>query len=60
MRAYLMTTGAIFGLIVVAHVWRMVEEGTHLAADPAYVALTAAAGALCVWAGRLLRRRPAA
>ena len=55
-----MTTGAIFGLIVVAHVWRIVEEGTHLAADPGYMALTAASGALCVWAGRLLMRRRAA
>ena len=56
MRAYLMTTGAVFGLIVVAHVWRIVEEGAHLAADPAYLALTAASGALCLWAGRLLMR----
>lgn len=59
MRAYLMTTGAIFGLIVVAHVWRIVEEGAHLAADPAYLALTAASGALCLWAVRLLVRQRA-
>lgn len=59
MRAYLMTTGAIFGLIVVAHVWRMVEEGANLAADPAYLALTAASGALCLWAVRLLVRQRA-
>jgi tellurite resistance protein TehA-like permease len=55
MRAYLLTTGAVFGLIVVAHLWRVLEEGTHLARDPGYILLTAAAAALCLWACRLLR-----
>jgi hypothetical protein len=54
MKAYITTTGTIFGVIVVAHVWRILEEGTHLATDPAYVALTAAAAGLSLWACRLL------
>ena len=54
MRAYVTTTGIIFGAIVVAHIWRIIEEGTHLATDPAYLALTAAAAGLSLWAGRLL------
>lgn len=53
-----MTTGSVFGLIVVAHVWRVIEEGTHLATDPWYLIITAAAAALCLWAWRLLRFEP--
>jgi hypothetical protein len=55
MKTYVMTTGAIFGLITMAHVWRLFEEGTHLATDPWYVLITLAAAALCLWAWRLLR-----
>jgi hypothetical protein len=54
MTAYLSITGSIFGLIVVAHVWRILEEGTHLATDPVFMLLTVAAAALCIWACRLL------
>ena len=53
MRAYVMTTGAVFALIVVAHIWRAIEEGSALAKDPAYVAITLFAVALCIWAYRL-------
>ena len=31
MRAYVMTTGVLFGLITLAHVWRVIEEGRGLA-----------------------------
>lgn len=51
-----MTTGAVFSLITLAHIWRMIAEGSHLAADPSYLLLTAAAAVLGVWAWRLLRR----
>ena len=34
MRAYVMTTGVLFGLIAMAHVWRAFEEGPGLAMDP--------------------------
>ena len=56
MRAYVMTTGAIFGLLVVAHIWRMIAENAELAKDPAYLAITFTAGALCLWAVRLSLR----
>ncbi len=56
MKAYLITTGSIFGLIVLAHILRIMEEGQHLARDPGYILLTAAAGAMCAWAVRLLLR----
>lgn len=56
MKAYLVTTGTIFGLIVVAHVVRIVAENPSLATDPWFLALTVAAGGLSGWAGVLLRR----
>jgi hypothetical protein len=55
MKAYVMTTGAVFGLITLAHVLRIIAEGPHLATDPWYVLLTVAAAALGLWAWRLLR-----
>jgi hypothetical protein len=53
-KAYVITTGSIFGLIVVAHILRVIEEGTHLARDPFWMLLTALSAALSLWAWRLL------
>jgi hypothetical protein len=58
MKIYVMITGAIFGLIALAHIWRAIAEGPSLATDPAFIVLTLAAAALCVSAVRLLWRRP--
>jgi len=55
MKAYVMTTGAVFGLLAVVHVWRALEEGPHLARDPWFVIITALAASLCLWACWLLR-----
>ena len=55
MKAYVMTTGAVFGLITLAHVLRVVAEGPRLAADPFFVLLTVLSTALCLWAWRVLR-----
>jgi hypothetical protein len=57
MKAYVMTTGTIFGLITLAHIWRAIVEGSHVATDPFFVVLTIAAAALSLWAGRLLGAR---
>lgn len=54
MKAYLITTGAVFGLVTLAHLWRIVAEWPRLAAEPGYLLLTVAAGVLCIWAWRLL------
>jgi hypothetical protein len=54
MKVYVMTTGAIFGLLTLAHLWRIIEESPRLATDPWYVLITVAAAALCLWAWRLL------
>ena len=50
MKAYVVTTGSAFGLIVLAHVARVVVEGPALAKDPSFVLLTAAAAGLSLWA----------
>ncbi|MEP6741378.1 MAG: hypothetical protein ABJB61_02685 [bacterium] len=56
MKAYVMTTGAVFGLITLAHLLRIIMEGRHLATEPLYILLTVAAGSLSVWALLLLIR----
>ncbi len=60
MKAYVMTTGVIFGVVVIAHIWRMLSENAQLATDPAYLAITITAGALCLWAVSLIMRSPRA
>jgi hypothetical protein len=56
MKAYVITSGAIFGLLALAHVPRIIGEDAGLASDPFYLAVTAAAAALCAWAFIVLRR----
>ena len=55
MKAYLIVTGAVFGLITVAHVWRIFVEGSRLASDPIFIVLTLLSVTLACWAARLLR-----
>ena len=56
MKAYLVTTGLLFGVIVVAHVLRAAQEGAHVTHDPFFVALTLVAAALSAWAWRLFAK----
>ena len=55
MKAYIITTGVIFGLITVAHILRMVKE-PHVFTEPVFLLLTVVAAALCVWSWLALRR----
>ena len=55
MKAYLLTTGTVFGLLTVAHIWRVIGESTALAKDPWFILITLVAAGLCVWAISLLR-----
>ena len=55
MRAYVITTGVIFGLLTIAHVWRVAVEH-RIATDPIFVLLTLLSAVLCFWAWRVLRR----
>jgi hypothetical protein len=59
MKAYLITTGLLFGLLASAHFVRTVVEWSRLAADPGFViegpGIGVVAATLCLWAWRLLR-----
>jgi hypothetical protein len=55
LKAYLVTTGTVFGLITVAHIVRAFAEGRHLLTEPLFILLTAVSAALCLWAFRLQR-----
>jgi len=55
MKAYLITTGTVFGLIVVAHVWRLTAEPSQLK-EPGFLALTLVAAGLSAWAFGLVRK----
>jgi uncharacterized membrane protein len=55
-KAYVISTGALFGLLTVAHLWRMISAEPEMARDPWYILITVAAAALCFWARSLLRR----
>ena len=54
MKAYLTTTGTLFALLAVVHVWRIIVE-PHLGTEPWYILITLAAAALSAWAWRLVR-----
>ena len=55
MKAYLITTGTVFGLITLAHIWHVVADVAHLR-DPVFLTFTFLALGLCLWAFLLLRR----
>lgn len=59
MKAYVVTTGAVFGLITIAHLLRIAMEGWHLTTEPVYIFLTIASAALCIWAVYVLRHSKA-
>ena len=56
MKAYVIATGAVFALLTLAHLWRIIWEKPELARDPFFIAITAIAAGLAVWAGVVLRR----
>lgn len=62
MRAYLITTGAIFGLLALLHLALTVSHWPRLAEDPGFIVqgpgIGAVAAALSIWAWRLLRASP--
>ena len=54
MKAYLYTTGTVFAVITVGHVWEVIDRSRVFASDVIIVALSAG---LVVWAWRLGRTR---
>jgi len=61
MKAYLVTTGTVFGLIALMHLWRAIEEWHLVQTRPGYffsmAALGIVAAAFSGWAWLLLRAR---
>lgn len=55
MKAYVITTGSVFGLITLAHLARVFAEGAERATDPMFAILTIVAAGLAFWAFRLSR-----
>lgn len=56
MKTYVITTGVLFGLVTLTHLWRMIEERRALATSPSYIAMTILAAALALWAWRVVER----
>jgi hypothetical protein len=56
MKAYVMTSGAVFALLTLAHLARIVLEGSAPAVEPTFVLITMASAALSFWAWRTLRQ----
>ena len=61
MKAYLITTAGIFGLIAVAHVVRTIAEWSRLTTDSWFLlegpGIGAIAAALCFWGWRVLSKK---
>jgi H+/Cl- antiporter ClcA len=55
-KAYVITTGVVFGLLTLVHIWRVIEEGRQMATDPWWVLITVAAAGLSLWAWLVLWR----
>ena len=58
MKAYVTTTGVLFALLVVLHVWRAFAEGGSEFKSPIYIASTVACAALAIWAWRVRSKIP--
>ena len=56
MKGYIITSGSVFALLTLAHVWRIVAENRSLVSDPIFVSVTVMAAALSVWALLVLLR----
>ena len=54
MRAYVITTGALFGLLTIAHVVRIILE-RRLVPDPIFILFTLLSAGLAIWAWRVLK-----
>lgn len=56
MRSYLVTSGGIFFLILVAHAVRLASEGAGLALEPSFAASSVVTICMCLWACWLFRQ----
>lgn len=56
MKAFIVTAAVAFGLLTLAHIARLFEEGTHLLREPVFFGTTIGSAAICAWAIVILRR----
>jgi hypothetical protein len=57
-KAYVITTGTVFALIVAAHLWRAAAEGWGLLKSPFFLVTTTLAVAIVICAWRVLKGLP--
>lgn len=57
MKAYLATTGVVFAILTVLHIWRMVAEGGGPGRDPWFLFISVVAAGFTVWSAMLLMRQ---
>ena len=50
MKAYVMTTGASFAMLLQIHAWRLAVEGAQILADPYFWLSALVAAGLRLWA----------
>ena len=55
MKAYVIVTGLLFVLLLVAHVWRAALEGWAPLQDPLFVGSSLVAAGMPLWAWRVHR-----
>jgi len=55
-KVYIVTTGAAFALLALAHLVRIISEGAHLLREPFFLLSTVIAAAFFAWAIVLLKR----
>jgi hypothetical protein len=55
MKAYVITSGAVFALVFAAHIWRAISEGVSRTMNPVFLLTTGAALALVLWAWRVAK-----
>ena len=58
LKTYVVTTGVMFSLMVVVHVWRATIEGIGLVKEPTFLIFTGASVAMALWAWRVFKALP--
>ncbi|MGH9844195.1 MAG: hypothetical protein ACREEM_36175 [Blastocatellia bacterium] len=56
MKSYIATTGAAFGLLALAHIARVFQEGAYLIREPVFLVTTVGSIGVCLWAIVLLKK----
>lgn len=56
MKSYIITTGVVFGLLALVHIWRIIAEGPHLVKEPMFALTSVLSVGLSLWAWRVARR----